>query len=711
MNQSNYDLIKKISIFKGLADDKLKILLNSCEEILVHAEEVIIHEGDVGNELYIIKSGEVIVYTHGVNGKEIILAHLGEGRYFGEQALLPGRENKRNSSVKALTETVLIKISRQNFNAVLEKNRQFVLLLRKQGINELFYNLRKKIYPFISLLKKESILKLPKKADEKELDRNAILNHLFEKIGFPPDKDDIEKIQILKVNSGEVLFKEGEVATNVYYLLDGVIELSLFETEADKEKEIVLIQKGQLFGEIGVLENKIRAGSAKAIEDSAVVVIPDKIFKSIYDTSNSLKKYIESLSTIYQLPRRGNISQFTDAYEGISTTNSIYKLSDGRIYVAINAIHEPLFLMLGDESTNADEVIYKKENFLYLKLFFLNEKIVGIESYGYWDDLPKCIAYVLDQTPINKEQQDIFSKTGTLRSISEVSSKIIVEDDAKIICECMGISLGKLKAVIKSGILDLNEISQKTGAGTVCGCCKPKITALIGEESWFNASLHFYKEFNHLIRAYHIRSLAGKLPSFKSGQHIILQMLVGDKLFERSYTITSLSENNDYYEIAIKLESKGVVTKWIFEQNDPILFLKISKPQGEVIFNPNDIQPAIVFVAGIGLTPVIAYARELLNTQSKRHLHLDYSVLSKDLIAYSNELNDFSKHENITVNIRVTNEQGMLDKDAISNIVNQYNNPKIYICGPEPYNDFVKNTLLELGIPVEAIFIEKFYYK
>ena len=76
------------------------------------AGEMIVREGDIASRFYVITSGEVEVLQQ-VAGVERSLRRLGPGRHFGELALL--HNSKRTASVRAVTDTTLLAIARQDF--------------------------------------------------------------------------------------------------------------------------------------------------------------------------------------------------------------------------------------------------------------------------------------------------------------------------------------------------------------------------------------------------------------------------------------------------------------------------------------------------------------------------------------------------------------------------------------------------------------------
>lgn len=76
------------------------------------AGEVIIRQGDAGDCMYIIQSGRVEVITK-KDGKEIKLAEMGDGDFFGEMALF--EKNVRSATVRPLGEVRLLTVDKKMF--------------------------------------------------------------------------------------------------------------------------------------------------------------------------------------------------------------------------------------------------------------------------------------------------------------------------------------------------------------------------------------------------------------------------------------------------------------------------------------------------------------------------------------------------------------------------------------------------------------------
>jgi NADH dehydrogenase len=78
--------------------------------------EIIFRKGDIGDFLYIIVQGKVEV-LNSVDGKEIQVATLGKGEFFGEMALL--KQKKRNATIRCLEDSELIAIRKNDFNVLI----------------------------------------------------------------------------------------------------------------------------------------------------------------------------------------------------------------------------------------------------------------------------------------------------------------------------------------------------------------------------------------------------------------------------------------------------------------------------------------------------------------------------------------------------------------------------------------------------------------
>ena len=97
------------------------------------AGETIVRQGEIASRFYIITSGEVEVVEH-VDGAERQLRRMGPGRHFGELALL--KNTKRTASVRAVTDTTVLALARQDFASLVGNMPELQEAVQKQPGDE-----------------------------------------------------------------------------------------------------------------------------------------------------------------------------------------------------------------------------------------------------------------------------------------------------------------------------------------------------------------------------------------------------------------------------------------------------------------------------------------------------------------------------------------------------------------------------------------------
>ncbi len=82
----------------------------------------IVSQGEAPEFFYVVQSGRVQVFRETADRIRTVLTELGPGAYFGEVALVTGQP--RTASVEALTEAQLVRVSKEEFNRLLDQNPQ-----------------------------------------------------------------------------------------------------------------------------------------------------------------------------------------------------------------------------------------------------------------------------------------------------------------------------------------------------------------------------------------------------------------------------------------------------------------------------------------------------------------------------------------------------------------------------------------------------------
>jgi len=112
--------ILQLDIFHKIPPANIQAMFKKFEAIQVKKDQVIISQGEAGDYYYIIHQGNCRVIYKGKEtaNKEVKIADLKEGTSFGEDALTS--DTPRNATVIMNSDGVLIRLSKEDFNALLK---------------------------------------------------------------------------------------------------------------------------------------------------------------------------------------------------------------------------------------------------------------------------------------------------------------------------------------------------------------------------------------------------------------------------------------------------------------------------------------------------------------------------------------------------------------------------------------------------------------
>ncbi|MHB2020863.1 MAG: Crp/Fnr family transcriptional regulator [Candidatus Xenobia bacterium] len=120
MEPEQIGFLRNIHMFDGLAEEELKNIQSIAYIREYRKGEVLFHEGDPGDTLYVVITGAIKVYRVTEEGWEKTVHLMGEGDFLGEMSLLDGQS--RSATAEALDQTTCIIIGRQDFTNLLDKN-------------------------------------------------------------------------------------------------------------------------------------------------------------------------------------------------------------------------------------------------------------------------------------------------------------------------------------------------------------------------------------------------------------------------------------------------------------------------------------------------------------------------------------------------------------------------------------------------------------
>src|ERR1043165_3999533 len=112
-------MLSQVPLFGNLDSTELENLADLVDQIEVKAGDIIFHEHDTGESLYVVGAGAVRIWVRDEDVQEVTLSELKPGDFFGELAVLDSGERSANAS--ATEDSTLHRLSREDFHGFLLK--------------------------------------------------------------------------------------------------------------------------------------------------------------------------------------------------------------------------------------------------------------------------------------------------------------------------------------------------------------------------------------------------------------------------------------------------------------------------------------------------------------------------------------------------------------------------------------------------------------
>jgi len=114
------DLINKVAFFSLLDTKERTTLTNMFKVLPLREGQVLFRFGDPGDAFYVVKTGQMELFTLDHGGSKITLAICGPESFFGELSLFDG--GARTATAVALEDSALLVLSREKLLLFLEQN-------------------------------------------------------------------------------------------------------------------------------------------------------------------------------------------------------------------------------------------------------------------------------------------------------------------------------------------------------------------------------------------------------------------------------------------------------------------------------------------------------------------------------------------------------------------------------------------------------------
>lgn len=129
------EALRSVPLFASLDDNAASELRKLLRAKSVASHTRLFCQGDTGDSLYLIDSGKIRISIKDEDGDQVVLAELAEGDFFGEMALIDGKQ--RSADADVIEDARLVVLSRLDFLSFVRANPDVALKMLSAVSNRL----------------------------------------------------------------------------------------------------------------------------------------------------------------------------------------------------------------------------------------------------------------------------------------------------------------------------------------------------------------------------------------------------------------------------------------------------------------------------------------------------------------------------------------------------------------------------------------------
>lgn len=219
------EAVSGILLFRSLDSDQMQDVLDAMFEKVVDTGELIIKQGDDGDNFYVIDTGVFDVLVN-INGEDKKVHQFDSKGSFGELALMYNMP--RSATVMSVSPGTIWAMDRISFRRIVLKSA-----FKKRKLYE-------------ELLENVTLLKSLDQYERMNL-ADALLSKIYQ--------------------DGEIIIKQGDSADGMYFIEEGTIRVTICKNSHNDgtEMEVGRHSKGTYFGELAMINNKPRSANVYAV--------------------------------------------------------------------------------------------------------------------------------------------------------------------------------------------------------------------------------------------------------------------------------------------------------------------------------------------------------------------------------------------------------------------------------------------------------------
>ena len=217
--------------------------------------DVLVEQGDAADNVYFIKSGTVAASKATPQG-EVIVGTVEAGQVIGEVTVVAG--GLRTATLRAVGPVEVLEVDRASFEAWLNSNPEMADSVSDEA--------------------------------RERVDRTNVATMVADLMGSTNQalvQQVVDRVEWRRLEAGEVLFREGDFADAAYFVVGGRL-MVLAGDEDGNEQLIAELGRGEVVGELGLLDRAPRSATVRAVRDTTLASFSTSMFEELVATSPAM---------------------------------------------------------------------------------------------------------------------------------------------------------------------------------------------------------------------------------------------------------------------------------------------------------------------------------------------------------------------------------------------------------------------------------------
>ncbi|MEO6570029.1 MAG: cyclic nucleotide-binding domain-containing protein [Ilumatobacteraceae bacterium] len=255
-----------------IASSSVEELTRDAPVLRLAAGDVLVEQGDVADSVYVINIGSLTAYNATPHGP-VEVGSVAAGQFVGEITVIAG--GRRTATLRAAEATEVSIIGRDEFERWLAETPELADEVSAQA--------------------------------RERIDRGQVAAMVTDLVGSAESsvvQDIVDRVLWRRLEAGELLFEQGDESDAAYFIVGGRVVVSI--RDGDDMVPVSELGRGEVVGELGLLDDAPRAATVRAVRDTTLAVFPTAVFEELVTRSPGMMLHVARgiLTRLHRTPRR-----------------------------------------------------------------------------------------------------------------------------------------------------------------------------------------------------------------------------------------------------------------------------------------------------------------------------------------------------------------------------------------------------------------------